>query len=70
MPSLALLRERSRIQLHPCPKCSKPLILTRTKPSGIGYESLTFLGVHCDHVNKLETATEALKWISSPLERE
>jgi hypothetical protein len=67
MPSLALLRERSGLQFHPCPKCSKPLILTRTKPVGIGYESRTFQGVHCEHVYRLETATESLKWISSGL---
>ena len=52
---------------HPCPKCLGPMVLTHIKPSQIGYESRTFQGVNCDHVDKVITATEAMKWMSSGL---
>jgi hypothetical protein len=69
MPSLAVLFDSSRvaIQAHPCPKCLGPMVLTHIKPSQIGYESRTFQGVNCDHVDKVITATEAMKWMSSGL---
>jgi hypothetical protein len=69
MPSLAVLFDPSRvaIQLHPCPKCLGPMVLTQIKPSRIGYESHTFQGVNCDHVDKVVTATESMKWMSSGL---
>ena len=69
MPSLAVLFDRSRvaIQPHPCPKCLGPMVLTQIKPSRIGYESRTFQGVNCDHVDKVVTATESMKWMSSGL---
>ena len=31
------------------------------KPSRIGFEVRTFQGVNCDHVYKLESATESMK---------
>jgi hypothetical protein len=43
------------------------MVLTHIKPSQIGYESRTFQGVNCDHVDKVITATEAMKWMSSGL---
>jgi len=69
MPSFAVLFDRSRvaIQPHPCPICLGPMVLSQIKPSRIGYESRTFQGVHCDHVDKVVTATESMKWISSGL---
>jgi hypothetical protein len=69
MASLAILFDLSRvaIQLSPCPKCSGPMALTHTKLSRIGYETRTFQGITCDHVYKLETATDSMKWISSGL---
>ena len=69
MPSLAVLFDASRIaiQFHPCPKCLGPMVLSQIKPSRIGYESRTFHGVNCDHVDKVVTATESMKWMSSGL---
>jgi hypothetical protein len=69
MPSLAVLFDPSRIaiQPHTCPKCLGPMILTRVKPSRIGFEMRTFQGVNCDHVDKVVTETYAMKWMSSGL---
>jgi hypothetical protein len=69
MPSLAVLLDSSRIavQSHACPKCLGPMILTHIKPSRIGFESRTFHGVNCDHVDKVVTESHSLKWISSGL---
>jgi hypothetical protein len=43
------------------------MILTYIKPSRIGFELRTFHGVNCDHVDKVVTATESMKWVSSGL---
>jgi len=43
------------------------MILTHIKPAQIGYESRTFQGINCDHVDKVVTATESMKWMSSGL---
>jgi hypothetical protein len=43
------------------------MVLTQIKPSRIGYESRTFQGVNCHHVDKVVTATESMKWMSSGL---
>jgi hypothetical protein len=61
MSSLAVLFDPSRvaIQLHPCPRCLGPMVLTHIKQSRIGFESRTFHGVNCDHVDKVATATES-----------
>ena len=69
MPSLAVLFDPSRIaiQLHLCPKCSGPMALTHIKPSRIGFETRTFKGVNCDHVDKVVTETHSMKWVSSGL---
>jgi hypothetical protein len=69
MPSLAVLFDRTRIaiQAHTCPKCLGPMVLTSIKPSRIGYETRRFEGVSCDHVDKVVTATESTKWMSSGL---
>ena len=69
MPSLAVLLDSSRIaiQSHTCPKCLGSMILTRIKPSRIGFELRTFQGVNCDHVDKVVTETRSMKWISSGL---
>jgi hypothetical protein len=69
MPSLAVLFDSSRvaIQPHRCPKCLRPMLLTHIKPSRIGFESRTFQGVNCDHVDKVVIATESTKWMSSGL---
>jgi len=69
MPSVAVLFDPSRIaiQPHPCPKCLGPMVLTQIKPSRIGYESRTFQGVNCGHLDKVVTATESMKWMSSGL---
>jgi hypothetical protein len=44
------------------------MVLTHIKPSRIGFELRTFHGVSCDHVDKVVTATESMKWISSGLQ--
>jgi hypothetical protein len=69
MPTLAVLFDPSRIaiQPYPCPKCLGPMVLTHIKPSRIGFETLMFQGVNCDHVNKVVTETYAMKWMSSGL---
>ncbi len=43
------------------------MVLAHIEHSRIGYETRTFQGVNCDHVYKLETATESMKWMSSGL---
>jgi hypothetical protein len=70
MPSLADLLDSSRIaiQSHTCPKCLGSMILTRIKPSRIGFEMRTFQGVNCDHVDKVVTETRSMKWISPGLQ--
>jgi hypothetical protein len=69
MPSLAVLCDPSRIAIkpHPCPKCLGPMVLTRIKPSGIGFEKRTFQGINCDHVDTVIIETASMKWISSGL---
>jgi hypothetical protein len=69
MPSITVLFDPSRvaIQPHPCPKCLGPMVLTRIKPSRIGFELRTFQGVNCDHVDKVVTATASTKWMASGL---
>jgi hypothetical protein len=69
MPSLAVLFDPSRIAilLHPCPKCLGPMVLTRIKPSRIGFEKRMFQGVNCDHVDRVVTETYSMKWMSSGL---
>jgi hypothetical protein len=69
MPSLAVLLDSSRIAIrsHTCPKCLGPMILTRIKPSRIGFEVRAFHGVNCDHVDKVVSETRSMKWISSGL---
>jgi hypothetical protein len=69
MSSLAVLFDPSRIaiQPHPCPECLGPMVLTRIKPSRIGFESRTFQGVNCDHVDNVVAETHSMKWMSSGL---
>ena len=69
VPSLAVLLDSSRIaiQSHTCPKCLGPMVLMRIKPSRIGFELRTFQGVYCDHVDKVVSETESMKWSSSGL---
>ena len=69
MSSLAVLFDASRmaIQPHACPKCLGSMILTRIKPSRIGFEMHTFQGVNCDHVDSVVTETHSMKWMSSGL---
>jgi hypothetical protein len=67
MPSPAVLFDSSHIAIQPrrCPKCLGPMVLTRIKPSRIGFEMRTFQGVNCDHIDKVVTETYSMKWISS-----
>ncbi len=69
MPSLAVLFDPSRvaIQPHTCPRCLGSMVLTHVKPSPIGFETQTFQGVNCDHVDKVVTETYSMKWMSSGL---
>jgi hypothetical protein len=48
-PSLIAIRARS------CPKCLGPMVLASIKPSLVGWELHTFVGVNCDHVDKVVT---------------
>jgi hypothetical protein len=70
MPSLAVLFDPSRIaiEIHPCPKCSGPMVLTHIKPSRLGFERRMFQGVNCHHVDKVVTETNSMKWMSSGLQ--
>jgi hypothetical protein len=43
------------------------MVLTRIKPSRIGFELRTFEGVNCDHVDKVAGETRSMKWMSSSL---
>jgi hypothetical protein len=43
------------------------MVLTRIKPSRIGFEMRRFQGVNCDHVDKVVTETHSMKWMSSEL---
>jgi hypothetical protein len=58
-----ILLDHSRVanESHPCPQCQGRLVLTEIKPSRIGFEVRTFQGVNCNHVYKLESATESMK---------
>ena len=69
MLSLAVLFDASRIavQPHPCPKCLGPMILTRIKPSRLGFEMRTFQGANCHHVDRVVTEIDLMKWMSSGL---
>ena len=69
MPSLAVLFDPSRVAIQPhcCPRCLGPMVLTHIKPSRIGFEKRTFQGVNCDHVDKIVTETQSMKWRSSRL---
>ena len=69
MPSLAVLFDPSRIAIlpHACPRCLGPMVLTRIKPSQIGFEMRRFQGVNCDHVEKIVAETYSRKWMSSGL---
>jgi hypothetical protein len=67
MPSLAVLFHPSSVAIkpHPCPKCCGPMALTHIKPSRIGFERRTFQGVNCDHVDRLVTECDSMKWMAS-----
>jgi hypothetical protein len=39
------------------------------KPARIGFELRVFLGVNCDHVDKVVTETHSMKWMCSGCER-
>jgi hypothetical protein len=69
MSLLADLSDSSRLMIEPhiCPKCSGPMVLTRIKPSRIGFDMRVFQGVNCGHVDKVVTETDSMKWISSRL---
>jgi hypothetical protein len=69
MPSLTFLFDPSRIAIlpHRCPKCLGPMVLTRIKPSRLGFEKRLFQGANCDHVDKVVTETHSMKWMSSGL---
>jgi hypothetical protein len=69
MSSVAVLFDASRIaiQAHTCPKCLGPMVLTRIKPSRIGFEMRVFRGVNCDHVDKVVTETKSTNGRSSGL---
>lgn len=69
MPPSAVVFHPGRLatQLNTCPKCLGPMVLTQIKSSRTGYETRTFQGVNCDHVYKLETATDSMKWAPSGL---
>jgi hypothetical protein len=43
------------------------MILTRIKPSRIGFEMRTFQGVNCHHIDRLVAETDSTKWMSSGL---
>jgi hypothetical protein len=43
------------------------MVLTSIKPSRIGYESRTFRGVDCDHLDNAVVETYSTKWMSSGL---
>jgi hypothetical protein len=43
------------------------MVLTRVKPSRIGFELRTFQGVNCDHVDKVVSESRSTKWMSSRL---
>lgn len=70
MPSSAVLLDTSRMAIRPhaCPKCSGPMILIRIRPARIGFESRTFHGVNCNHIDKVVTETQSMKWMSSGLQ--
>lgn len=69
MPCLAVLFGPSRIaiQPHTCPQCLGPMILAHIRPSRIGFDIRTFQGVNCDHVDKVVSETDSMKWINSGL---
>jgi len=69
MPSLAVLFDPSRIAIQPhlCPKCQGPMVLACIKPSRIGFETRTFRGVDCHHIDKAVAETYSMKWMSSGL---
>jgi hypothetical protein len=69
MPSLQVLPDPGRmaIQSHVCPKCLRPMNLTRTKPSWLGFELRSYAGVNCDHVDRVVVATTSMRWMSSEL---
>jgi hypothetical protein len=68
MPSLAVLdSSRIAIQTHTCPRCLGPMVLTRIKPSRIGFELRTFQGVNCDHVDKVVTEIKSIRAASAGL---
>ena len=43
------------------------MVLTRIKPSRIGFEVRTYQGVDCDHVDKVVIETYSMRWMSSGL---
>jgi hypothetical protein len=69
MPRLAVSFDPVRIadQSHTCPKCLGPMVLSHIKPSHIGFELRTFQGVNCNHVDKVVTETDSMKWACSSL---
>jgi hypothetical protein len=69
VPLLAALSDPDRVAIrpHPCPRCLGPMVLAHIKPARIGFESRTFQGVNCDHVDKVVCETPSMKWISSGL---
>ena len=43
------------------------MVLTHIKSAQIGFEKRMFQGVNCDHVDKVITETDSMKWMCSGL---
>ncbi|MGP8121228.1 MAG: hypothetical protein ACLP8B_12005 [Xanthobacteraceae bacterium] len=53
---------RIAIKEHVCPQCAGAMVLVHVKPARIGFESRTFEGVNCGHVDRIIVATKAVSW--------
>lgn len=66
MPSMKVLLDPSRTALraHVCPECLGPMTLVLTTPALANWEYHTFIGVNCDHVDKVvvETGSKSERW--------
>ncbi len=51
-----------------CAKCSSPMIVSMTKPAGLGFDLRTFDCVKCGRVEKVPVPSRSSKWRDSHLQ--
>lgn len=55
----------SKVEAHPCAKCSAPMVLTRVNTARLAFDVRTFECFNCDNADKVTTETKRGSMISA-----